>query len=74
MTKEERRAMCSTILKSYDKGEKLDALDSAIMLHEFRNHIAWEEKKGPGVKYIYVDSGKYNDKCFFIKNSLIWLE
>ena len=35
MTKEERKKMCSTILNSYNKGEKLDALDSAIMLHEF---------------------------------------
>ena len=69
MTKEERRVMCSTILKSYNKGEKLDALDSAIMLHEFRNHIAWEEKKGPGVKYFYVGNGKYNGKCFYIKRT-----
>ena len=69
MTKEERKKMCSTILNSYNKGEKLDALDSAIMLYEFRNHIAWEEKKGPGVKYIYVGNGKYNGKCFYIKRT-----
>ena len=69
MTKEERKKMCSTILNSYNKGDKLDELDSAIMLHEFRNHIAWEEKKGPGVKYIYVGNGKYNGKCFYIKRT-----
>ena len=69
MTKEERKAMCSTILNSYNKGDELDELDSAIMLHEFKNHIAWEEKKGTGVKYIYVGNGKYNGKCFYIKRT-----
>ena len=66
MTKVERKKICSSILNSYNKGEKLNANDTLTMLNEFENHNDWIEKKGIGVQYVFVGNGKYNEKCFFI--------
>ena len=45
MNKVERKKICSSILNSYNKGEKLNKNDTLTMLNEFQNHNDWIEKK-----------------------------
>lgn len=65
MTQHEKKQLCKNILNAYNINSKLDELDSAIMLNYFENHPNWHNKKGTGIKYIFIMPTNYG-RCFGI--------
>lgn len=69
MTKTAELNKCREILHSYSPGEIISFEDEiAFLIDIFQRHPDWDQKKGVGIKHVYVDmESMYKGKCFFIE-------
>jgi hypothetical protein len=66
ITKKEQLEFCKLILNKYDLGHVI-VEEKNKLIEIFKNHPDWEQKRGVGGKYIFINKSDYGHRCFFIK-------
>ena len=66
MTKKERKKRCRDILNNYKIGSIIKGDKRVFLIETFKNHPNWNEKRGVGGKFIFIDRDSFNSKCFWI--------